>query len=115
MHWSLLSCLVLSGLVLSYFVARLLKAQRDLHYLRYGIATSAVFQSGSVNDCEETTYRLVYSFNVKGQQHNNTISVSKTDYVRYTTANPYFTVLYFGHEYVESVPYFEITKARLLL
>lgn len=113
MHWSLLSCLVLGGLVLFYFMIRLLRAQRDIHYLRYGIATTGVFHSGSVNDCEETTYRLVYSFSVEGQQHSNTVSVSKSDYVRYTNANPYFTVLYYGDEQIDSVPYFQITQAVL--
>lgn len=32
-------------------------------------------------------------YNVEGHQHNNTISMSKTDHIRYTTANPYFMVL----------------------
>ena len=85
--------------------------KRAFDFLIHGTPTVGVFVSGTVNDCEETTYRLVYTFRIAGRLHTNLIAVTKRDYVRYTTGNPYFTVLYRGKRLVESVPYFQIAGA----
>ncbi|MBC7806235.1 MAG: hypothetical protein H7145_08800 [Akkermansiaceae bacterium] len=94
-------------------VRALLESMKDYHLLQHGTATTGRFDSGTVNDCEETTYRLAYTFYVLGELYSNEVSVSKSDYIRYTTQNPYFTVLYHPRKLPDSTPYFQITRAHL--
>ncbi|MBC8134886.1 MAG: hypothetical protein H8F28_03250 [Fibrella sp.] len=115
-EWIHVAVAILTGFVFFaslMIVGAMLESRDDLFFLRHGTATTGVFTSGPVNDCEETTYRLTYNFYVGGRLHSNEVAVSKSEYARYTSGNPYFTVLYHGQRLVDSVPYFQITKARL--
>jgi hypothetical protein len=102
--------LLIAVILLLAFLVRMLPLFKEFRCLRYGTAATGVFRSGSVNECEETRYRLVYQFDAGGRLVSDMISVTRSEYVRYTTANPYFTMLYYNDGFGNDtcMPYFRI-------
>jgi hypothetical protein len=85
----------------------------DPAMLRRGIAVQGRIICGVVEDDDGLCYRLKYTYKVQARTMDNTIAVSPEQYARYTTGNPYITILYDPKKPEVSKPYFKVTAAHL--
>ena len=113
-----------TGGVLAAFAAALIaliqKQNRELRFLREGVAVHGIIRSGEVIEFGDSVlYKIRYSY-WTGDEKPETrrrpyFIVDAAEYdIRTSGANPYFTVLYDAANPSDSVPYSRISCAELV-
>ena len=109
-----------TGGVLAAFAAALAaltqKQNRELRFLREGVAVHGLVRSGEIDDSKDggTLYWIHYTYWVGGKMCHGSLSVSSGDYGAWMTDNPYFTVLYDAAKPSDHLMYSQITCAELV-